>query len=112
MLTGRSFFEYLGQLIGPQPDHNALTVAQILDLPCREAASQNIPRFHSSARINDMLQRILREEGDEFSEHSGCSPGRTPGRCGPEGASHYPGIVGDLIFLPWWIAIVPNMRHT
>ena len=38
----------------------------ILDLPCKEAVDVHVPKVQANARIRDVLNRLLREEGDEF----------------------------------------------
>jgi manganese-dependent inorganic pyrophosphatase len=43
-----------------------MRIADILDLPCREAARTDVPRFQAGGRIRDALNRILRAEGDDF----------------------------------------------
>jgi len=43
-----------------------MRLSEILMLPCSEASDTEVPAFQSSVRIRDVLQRLLREEGDEF----------------------------------------------
>jgi manganese-dependent inorganic pyrophosphatase len=43
-----------------------MRIAEILDLPCREAANTRVPHFQAGSRIRDVLNRVLREEGDDF----------------------------------------------
>lgn len=66
LVTGRSLFSFLSQLVGPHPGRQEITISQILESPCERAADTNVARFQASARIRDALPRILREEGDEF----------------------------------------------
>ncbi len=66
LITGRSLFKYFGKVVGPQSRTQEVTVRSLLQEPCREAANTNVPKFTSSTKIKDVLQRILREEGDEF----------------------------------------------
>jgi manganese-dependent inorganic pyrophosphatase len=66
LLTGRSLFAFLSRLVGPHPRRGDITVNEILEIPCDQAADQSVPHFSSSTRIRDVLNRILREEGDEF----------------------------------------------
>ncbi len=66
LLTGRSMFGFLTQLIGPHPRRYEMKVSEILEMPCKEAAAVDIPRFTTNTRIRDVLNRILREESDEF----------------------------------------------
>jgi manganese-dependent inorganic pyrophosphatase len=66
LITGRSLFKYFGKVVGPQSRSQEVTVKSLLERPCKEAADINVPKFTSSTKIKDVLQRILREEGDEF----------------------------------------------
>ncbi len=66
LMTGRSLFEYVNRLVGPNARQQAMRLAEILDQPCREAANVHVAKVQSSARIKDMLNHLLREEGDEF----------------------------------------------
>jgi manganese-dependent inorganic pyrophosphatase len=66
LITGRSLFKYFGKVVGPQSRTQEVTVRSLLQEPCREAANTNVPKFTASTKIKDVLQRILREEGDEF----------------------------------------------
>jgi len=66
MITGRSLFALFSHLVGPHPRQQETRIAEILDLPCKQAADVTIPRFQANARIRDVLNRVLREEGDDF----------------------------------------------
>lgn len=66
MVNGRSLFAFLTKLVGPHPRRQDTKIAEILEQPCREACDTNIPRFPGNGRIRDSLNRILREEGDDF----------------------------------------------
>lgn len=66
LITGKSLFEFLSRQVGPRTHQKSLSIQDILDYPCMEAADTTIPRFQASHRIRDMISRILREEGDEF----------------------------------------------
>ena len=66
LVTGVSLFAFLSQLVGPHAHRQEMRVADILDRPCREAARTDVPRFQAGSRIRDSLNRILREEGDDF----------------------------------------------
>jgi len=43
-----------------------MRISDFLDRPCREACDQDAPRFQASVRIRDVLNRILREEHNDF----------------------------------------------
>lgn len=66
LITGRSLFSFLSRQVGPNPQMNDLKVTDILDLPCSEAADRNVSQFQASTRIRDVINRVLRAEGDEF----------------------------------------------
>lgn len=66
LVNGHSLFSLLSNLVGPHPKRQEMRLADILDLPCKDAATTNIPRFQASSRIRDSILRILRAEGDDF----------------------------------------------
>jgi manganese-dependent inorganic pyrophosphatase len=66
LLTGTSLFDFLGELVGPHPLRQEMRLAEILDLPCREACDPDAPRFQANTRIRDVLNHILREEHNDF----------------------------------------------
>jgi len=66
LVNGPSLFALLSNLVGPHPQRQEMRISDILDLPCKEAANTNIPRFQASSRIRDSILRILRAEGDDF----------------------------------------------
>jgi manganese-dependent inorganic pyrophosphatase len=66
LITGRSLFSYLSKLVGPHRVKQEMKIGEILDLPSKEAADTACPKFQSTWRIRDLLNRILREEGDDY----------------------------------------------
>ncbi len=66
LITGRSLFSFLSRQVGPNPQVNNIKVTDILDLPCSEAADRNVSQFQAATRIRDVINRVLRAEGDEF----------------------------------------------
>jgi manganese-dependent inorganic pyrophosphatase len=66
LVNGPSLFTFLSQLVGPYPRRQEMKISEILNLPCREAANTEVPRFQAGSRIRDALNRVLREEGDDF----------------------------------------------
>jgi len=66
LITGYSLFQYLGEYVGPHPRSQEMRIADLLDLHSREACDTSVPKFQASARIRDVLNRILREEHNEF----------------------------------------------
>jgi manganese-dependent inorganic pyrophosphatase len=66
LVTGESLFAYLNKLVGPHPKLSNMKISQMLDAPSKDAADVNIPKFHASVRIRDLLNKILRGEGDNY----------------------------------------------
>ena len=66
LVTGSSIFALISQEVGLHPQRQQKTIADILDLPSREACNIHVPQFQSGSRIRDALNRVLREEGDDF----------------------------------------------
>ena len=66
LVTGASLFSFLSQIVGPHPRRQEQPISEILDIPCKDVCNTEVPKFKISARIRDALNRILREEGDDF----------------------------------------------
>ncbi|KAF0108820.1 MAG: Inorganic pyrophosphatase/exopolyphosphatase [Anaerolineaceae bacterium] len=66
LVTGASLFAFMNEMVGPHPKRQEMKLAEILEAPCRDACQTGIPQFPANARIRDSLNRILREEGDNF----------------------------------------------
>jgi manganese-dependent inorganic pyrophosphatase len=66
LITGYSLFNYLGKLVGPHAHREEMRISDILDLTCRDASDTDVPRFQASVRIRDLVNRILREEYNDF----------------------------------------------
>ena len=66
LITGMSLFNFFAKQVGPHPRRQEMRIADILDLPCREACDTTVPRFQINARIRDVINRILREEHNDF----------------------------------------------
>ena len=66
LITGLSLFTFLRDLVGPRPQRQELRISEILDFPCHQACDENVPRFQSNTRIRDVINRILREEHNDF----------------------------------------------
>jgi manganese-dependent inorganic pyrophosphatase len=66
LITGLSLFNFFAKQVGPHPRRQEMRIAEILDLPCYEASDTHVPRFQASTRIRDVLNRILREEHNDF----------------------------------------------
>ncbi len=66
LVTGKSLFDFLRKIVGPHPKYREMTIAELLDIPCREAAQTDIPKFQTGTRIKDVINRLLRLEADEY----------------------------------------------
>ncbi len=66
LVTGKSLFTLINQLVGPKPYKRTTTLNEILELPCKEAADTTIEKFNKSIRIRDLIKKVLREEQNEF----------------------------------------------
>jgi manganese-dependent inorganic pyrophosphatase len=66
LITGKSLFGFLSRHMGPHPRYKDMTLADLLEIPCREAAETDIASYTASTRIRDVINRLLRNEVDEF----------------------------------------------
>jgi manganese-dependent inorganic pyrophosphatase len=66
LITGLTLFSFLAELVGPHPEKQEMRIADLLELPCHEAADTGVPQFKSSIRIRDAVNRILRVERNYF----------------------------------------------
>lgn len=66
VITGESMFAFLGKMIGPIQRKQEVKLSDILEQPCKQAADTHVTKFQASTRIRDVLNRLLREERDEF----------------------------------------------
>lgn len=66
LITGQSLFAFLNAEFGPNPRRQDIKIGDILDQPSRAAADTRAPKVQASTRIRDVLNRLLREERDEF----------------------------------------------
>jgi len=66
LVNGSSLFRYLSQTVGPHPRRQETPISEILELPCKDVCNTEVPKFAIHNRIRDSLNRILREEGDDF----------------------------------------------
>jgi manganese-dependent inorganic pyrophosphatase len=64
IINGFSLFKYFSDVLGPRPGDT--TVREIMSAPCRDAADTTVPKFAANAHIRDSLNRILRDEYDDF----------------------------------------------
>jgi manganese-dependent inorganic pyrophosphatase len=66
IIDGFSLFDFFHKTIGPRLDLSDQRITDVMNQPCREAADTNVPVFPANAKIRDMLNRILREEHNDF----------------------------------------------
>lgn len=66
LVNGSSLFQYLSQTVGPHPRRQETPISEILELPCKDVCDTEVPKFKINSRIRDSLNRILREDGDDF----------------------------------------------
>jgi manganese-dependent inorganic pyrophosphatase len=64
LINGYSLFKYFTQTLGPRPGDT--TVREMMSAPCQDAADTNVPRFPANGHIRDFLNRILRDEVDDY----------------------------------------------
>jgi manganese-dependent inorganic pyrophosphatase len=66
LVNGSSLFFLMSEMVGPRQQRQEMKMAELMELPCHEAAITNVPKFPANGRIRDSLNRILREESDDF----------------------------------------------
>lgn len=66
LITGESLFAFLAKMVGPYPRKEEVRISELLEQPCKQAAETRVGRFQASTRIRDVINRLLREERDEF----------------------------------------------
>ena len=64
LINGFSLFKYFSEILGPRPGDT--TVREMMSAPCKDAADTGVPKFPASGHIRDFLNRILRDETDEY----------------------------------------------
>jgi manganese-dependent inorganic pyrophosphatase len=66
LITGLTLFSFLSELVGPRPDGQDMRIAELLEMPCHEAADTAVPQFKAGSRIRDAVNKILRQERNYF----------------------------------------------
>jgi manganese-dependent inorganic pyrophosphatase len=64
IITGMSLFKYFTDTLGPRPGDT--TVREMMSARCKDAADTTVPRYAASAHIRDSLNRILRDEFNNY----------------------------------------------
>ena len=59
-----SLFKYFTEILGPRPGDT--TVREMMSAECREAANVNVPKYAANAHIRDSLNKILRDEYNDY----------------------------------------------
>lgn len=66
LLNSKSLFNFLVRELKAFNRKQDLKISDLMDKPCSDATDRDVPAFLASSRIRDSINRILREEGDEF----------------------------------------------
>lgn len=66
LITGFSLFNALRQVIGPRLDKTDQRITDFFSMLAKNAADINVPKFQAHAHIRDAINRILREEHNDF----------------------------------------------
>lgn len=64
IIHGMSLFKYFSETLGPRPGDT--TVREMMSAECRDAADVSVTKFQANAHIRDSLNRILRDEVDDY----------------------------------------------
>jgi manganese-dependent inorganic pyrophosphatase len=66
LVTGISLFNLLTGIAGRHHLRQEMQIKEILDLSCKEATDKTVPIFQQSTRIRDVINRVLRQEVNDF----------------------------------------------
>lgn len=66
LITGLSLFDFFARYVGSHPRRQEMRIAEVLDMACHEACDSRVPRFQANTHIRDVVNRILREEHNDF----------------------------------------------
>jgi manganese-dependent inorganic pyrophosphatase len=64
LINGLSLFRYFSETLGPRPGDT--TVREMMAVKCGEAADTSVPKYAANAHIRDMLNRLLRDEYNDY----------------------------------------------
>jgi len=64
IVHGYSLFKYFSEILGPRPGDT--TVREMMSAQCKDAADTSVPKFPANGHIRDSLNRILRDEVDDY----------------------------------------------
>lgn len=66
LVTVISLFDFLSRTVGSHPRREEMRIGELMDMPGREACDNTVPQFQANTRVRDALNRIMREERNEF----------------------------------------------
>ena len=66
LITGLSLFDFFARYVGSHPRRQEMRIAEVLNMACHEACDTRVPRFQANTHIRDVVNRILREEHNDF----------------------------------------------
>ena len=64
IINGFSLFKYFTEILGPRPGDT--TVREMMSVQCMDAADTSVPKYSATAHIRDSLNRILRDEHNDY----------------------------------------------
>jgi len=64
LINGLSLFKYFSETLGPRPGDT--TVREMMSAPCKDATNTNVMKYPANGHIRDFLNRILRDEDDDY----------------------------------------------
>jgi manganese-dependent inorganic pyrophosphatase len=64
IVNGLSMFRYFADTVGPQPGDTP--IRELMSAPCKDAADTTVARFAANAHIRDSLNKILRDEVNDY----------------------------------------------
>lgn len=66
LINGMSLFALMRDSVGAKTDLSKVTMADIMNRSCGDAADMDVPKFKSGARVRDAVSKILHQERNEF----------------------------------------------
>lgn len=66
LVTVLSLFDFLSRTVGSHPRREETRIGDLMDMSSSEACDKDVPKFQANNRIRDALNRIMREERNEF----------------------------------------------
>ncbi|HUM28438.1 MAG TPA: DHH family phosphoesterase, partial [Anaerolineales bacterium] len=64
IINGMSLFKYFSETLGPRPGDT--TVREMMAAQCKDAADTSVPKYAANAHIRDALNKILRDEFNDY----------------------------------------------